>query len=73
MAGRVAQRLIELQLVLPPPPLPVTNYVSYVGEGRLVQVAGVVPIEPGVSTIVGKVGRELNLAEGRRAARLLMP
>ena len=70
MIGRIAQRLIELQLVLPPPPLPVANYVPYVRDGRLVQVAGVAPTEPGVSTIVGKVGRELDLAEGRRAARL---
>jgi enamine deaminase RidA (YjgF/YER057c/UK114 family) len=70
MNGRVTQRLTELQLVLPPPPSPVANYVPYVREGRFVQVAGVAPIERGSYTVVGKVGRELGLPEGLRAARL---
>jgi enamine deaminase RidA (YjgF/YER057c/UK114 family) len=70
MSGRIAQRLIELQLVLPPPPAPVANYVPFVAEGHLVQIAGVAPTEAGSYAFVGKVGRELDLADGRRAARL---
>lgn len=70
MSGRVAQRLMQLQLVLPPPPLPVANYVPYVRVGRLVQAAGVAPTQDGSYSIVGKVGRDLDLADGSRAARL---
>jgi enamine deaminase RidA (YjgF/YER057c/UK114 family) len=56
MTGLVAQRLLDLQLTLPPPPLPVANYAPFVTDG--------------VYAVVGKVGKELDLAAGRRAARL---
>jgi enamine deaminase RidA (YjgF/YER057c/UK114 family) len=70
MTGLVAQRLLDLQLTLPPPPLPVANYAPFVTDGHLVQISGVAPVEGGVYAVVGKVGKELDLAAGRRAARL---
>jgi enamine deaminase RidA (YjgF/YER057c/UK114 family) len=70
MNGRIARRLLELQLVLPPPPLPAANYVPYARLGHLVQVSGVAPTERGAYAFVGKVGRDLDLAAGRSAARL---
>lgn len=70
MRGQVARQLLQLQLILPPPPLPVANYLPYVREGRLVQVAGVAPTQDGSYSFVGKVGRELDCAAGSRAARL---
>jgi enamine deaminase RidA (YjgF/YER057c/UK114 family) len=70
MTGMVAQRLLELQLTLPPPPVPVANYVPFVADGHFVQISGIAPIEAGAYAIVGKVGRELDLVAGRRAARL---
>jgi enamine deaminase RidA (YjgF/YER057c/UK114 family) len=70
MDGTIARRLSELGLVLPPQPLPVANYLPFVREGRLVQIAGVAPTENGRYAVVGKLGRRLTLEDGRRAARL---
>ena len=70
MSGRISRRLIELNVLLPSPPAPVANYAAYTCVGQLVQVAGVAPTEDGAYTVVGKVGHELSVADGRRAARL---
>ena len=70
MGDRVAQRLRDLKLVLPSAPLPVANYVAYACVGPFLQVAGVAPIEAGSYAVVGKVGAELGVADGRRAAHL---
>lgn len=70
MKGLVEQRLAALGLTLPPDPVPVANYLPFARDGRFVQVAGQAPSENGVYTFVGKIGRELTLADGRRAARI---
>ena len=60
----------QLNLVLPPQPVPAANYLPFVREGRLVQLAGVAPTQDGAYAVVGKVGRDLGLEDGRRAARI---
>jgi enamine deaminase RidA (YjgF/YER057c/UK114 family) len=62
-------RLAELGITLPEPFPPVGNYVSCVQTGDLLFVGGHGPIDGG-TTIVGKVGTDLTLEEGRAAARL---
>jgi enamine deaminase RidA (YjgF/YER057c/UK114 family) len=58
------QRLRELGITLPPAPNPVATYVTRVQVGELLFTSG---HGPGGAT--GKVGRELDLAAGRAAAR----
>ncbi len=61
-------RLAELDITLPEPFPPVGNYVSCVRTGDLLFVGGHGPID-GATTIVGKVGTDLTLEQGRAAAR----
>jgi enamine deaminase RidA (YjgF/YER057c/UK114 family) len=61
-------RLAELGITLPEPFPPVGNYVSCVRTGDLLFVGGHGPVDGG-TTIIGKVGTDLTLDEGREAAR----
>lgn len=65
-------RLKELGIELPPPAEPMANYVRAKRVGNLLFVAGHGPTQgPGGTRLVGKVGGELTLEEGYRAARLV--
>jgi enamine deaminase RidA (YjgF/YER057c/UK114 family) len=67
--GRIGARLEELGIVLPHPAAPVANYVSCVQTGDTLHVGGHGPVgENGV--MLGKVGSDLTVEEGREAARL---
>lgn len=68
MAGRIAQRLQELGITLPPAPMPAANYVPYVVTGNLVFISGQVSAA-GDEKYVGKVGAEVDLETGKKAAR----
>lgn len=63
------QRLVQLQLVLPAAPKPVAVYRPVVVAQGLAFVSGHGPVRADGSLIVGRVGRELTLAEGHAAAR----
>jgi enamine deaminase RidA (YjgF/YER057c/UK114 family) len=65
----IAERLAALGLELPPVFPPVGNYVSCVVVDGTVHVGGHGPVA-GTEVVRGKVGRDLTLDEGRRAARL---
>jgi len=59
----------RLHLQLPPPPKPVATYVTSVRVENLLFVSGHGPAQAeGVKT-TGKVGKDLTLEEGSRAAR----
>ncbi|MGE3923675.1 MAG: RidA family protein [Lautropia sp.] len=62
--------LQALGLELPSPASPAGNYVPYVVVGALVYVAGQVPRRDGRIAIAGKVGRDLDIAQGQEAARI---
>jgi enamine deaminase RidA (YjgF/YER057c/UK114 family) len=66
---RVTDRLRELGITLPEPFPPAGNYVSSSQTGDLLFVGGHGPID-GANTIVGKVGTDLTLEQGRDAARM---
>jgi len=70
MAGRVDQRLSALRLSLPAPPAPVANYLPFSREGQLVQIAGVAPVHDGAYAVVGKLGGDVSLKDGKKAAQL---
>jgi enamine deaminase RidA (YjgF/YER057c/UK114 family) len=65
----IEARLAELGITLPEPFPPVGNYTSCTRTGDLLFVGGHGPTD-GTTTIVGKVGTDLTLEQGRDAARL---
>lgn len=63
-------RLQELGINLPPPVVPAANYVPYCWAGNLLFISGQVPRENGVDQFLGRVGEDLSIEEGQKAARL---
>ncbi|MFC1595449.1 RidA family protein [Gemmatimonadota bacterium] len=63
-------KLLELGITLPEPPSPVANYVNAVRTGNLIFLAGKGPRSADGTEITGKLGREVTIEEGYRAARL---
>ncbi len=64
------ERLKELGIELPAPPKPVAAYIPAVRYGDLAQTAGQLPSEGGKVAVTGKLGVEVSIEEGKRAARL---
>ena len=62
-------RLAELKLELPPAPKPMGVYAPLVVAGNLAYVSGHGPLLPDKTLITGRVGADLDLAAGKRAAR----
>jgi enamine deaminase RidA (YjgF/YER057c/UK114 family) len=65
----IDERLAQLGIVLPPVFPPAGNYVGCVIVGTTVQVGGHGPVD-GTNIVRGKVGGNLTLEDGRRAARM---
>jgi enamine deaminase RidA (YjgF/YER057c/UK114 family) len=64
------QRLKELGIELPVPPQPFGIYVEAVQTGTLLFLTGMLPTEGRTAKFVGRVGAELDVEAGRKAARL---
>src|SRR2546430_15376420 len=64
------QRLKELGIKLPPPPEPFGTYVEAVQTGNLLFLSGMLPTEGHAAKIIGRVGAELDVEAGRKAAYL---
>jgi enamine deaminase RidA (YjgF/YER057c/UK114 family) len=70
-AGSVAsaeQRLTELGIVLPTPPVPFGSYVEAVRSGNLVYFSGVVPVRGQEPIVRGRIGADLTTEQGKAAA-----
>lgn len=70
MTSRIEQRLTQLGVQLPGPGAPGGNYVPFVQVGVLLYMAGQVCRSEGKMAYVGKVGRDLSVEDGQKAARL---
>ncbi len=70
MAGKIDARLKELGITVPEGVAPAGNYVPAVRSGNLVFVAGQIPLEGGKPQFIGKLGREFQVEDGQKAARL---
>ena len=70
MSGRIRTRLEELGVVLPQAAAPVANYSPYIKTGDLVYIAGQICVWNGELKFEGKLGREFNVEDGKRAARI---
>jgi enamine deaminase RidA (YjgF/YER057c/UK114 family) len=62
-------RLAELKLELPPAPKPVATYVTALRHGDLLYVSGHGPLRSDGTMITGRLGDNLDVAEGQAAAR----
>ena len=69
ICGVIAERLEELGIVLPPVFPPAANYLGCVVDNGIVHVGGHGPVA-GADIVRGKVGGDLSLDDGRRAARM---
>ena len=68
--SEIEKKLEELGIVVPDAPLPAANYVPFVVSGGLLFVSGQLPMEGGEIAVRGKLGAEVSLEQGVRAARL---
>jgi enamine deaminase RidA (YjgF/YER057c/UK114 family) len=69
-ASRIEQRLKELGINLPAPPEPFGTYVEAVQTGSLLFLTGMLPTEGRSAKFIGRVGAEIDVEAGRRAAHL---
>lgn len=62
-------RLRDLGIDLPPPFPPAGEYVNAVRAGALLILGGHIPFSPPETLVLGKLGADLDIEAGRRAAR----
>ncbi len=70
MTSAIEQRLAARGLELPDAPAPAANYVPYTISGKLLFVAGQVPLLEGQVAVRGRLGDGVSLERGQEAARL---
>ncbi|NIZ03518.1 RidA family protein [Thalassospira lucentensis] len=70
MAGKIDAHLADLGITLPTATAPVANYVPYVVSGNLVHISGQITMENGELKFVGKLGKDYQVEDGQKAARL---
>ena len=71
MASKPETRIQELHLTLPSPPKAVAIYKPAVKSGNMLYVSGHGPIKADGTTITGKLGADMNTAQGKEAARVV--
>jgi enamine deaminase RidA (YjgF/YER057c/UK114 family) len=71
MPATAEARLQELKVTLPPPPRPMAKYKTAVLAGNLLHVSGHGPLRADGSLVMGRVGLDLTLEQGKDAARLV--
>jgi enamine deaminase RidA (YjgF/YER057c/UK114 family) len=71
-AASAEQRLKELGIELPTPPRPFGIYVEAVQTGHLLFLTGMLPTEGQQAKFIGRIGAELDLEAGHKAARVAM-
>jgi enamine deaminase RidA (YjgF/YER057c/UK114 family) len=63
-------RLAQLGITLPAPPEPFGTYAEAVQTGNLLFLTGMLPTEGRAAKFIGRVGAELDVEAGRKAAHL---
>jgi enamine deaminase RidA (YjgF/YER057c/UK114 family) len=67
---RLAAKLVELGLQLPPAPAPKGVYKPLVVLGNLVYTSGHLPVDAAGGLVTGRLGEQLDVDAGYRAAQL---
>jgi enamine deaminase RidA (YjgF/YER057c/UK114 family) len=70
MADKIATRLRELGIILPPVPTPSANFLPFIVDGDRVQLSGTISKLTTGEAVTGKLGRDVTLEQGRHGARL---
>lgn len=70
MGETIEKRLSELGVTLPAAAAPAANYVPYVRSGNLLYPSGQLPMKDGKLAVTGLLGRDLDVAAGKEAAKL---
>jgi enamine deaminase RidA (YjgF/YER057c/UK114 family) len=66
----ISENLKKLNIVLPNAPDPVGAYVAYKIIGKILYISGQLPIDNEGKIVKGKIGKDLTLEDGQKAARL---
>ena len=59
----------KLGLTLPPAPTPLGVYKPFLIDGKYLYVSGHGPVQDDKSLIIGRIGREMDMEQGKLAAR----
>lgn len=70
MAETIEARLSALGVTLPVAAAPAANYVPFMQSGNLLLTAGQLPLKDGKLAASGKLGKDLDVAAGKEAAKL---
>lgn len=63
------KRFKELNLLLPPAPTAKGVYTPALIDGKYIYVSGHLPLNPDGSILKGKIGKDVDMEEGKNAAR----
>lgn len=69
MSASIDDRLNALGIVLPAAAAPAANYVPYSTSGNMLFTSGQLPLSKGKLVATGLLGRDLDTAAGREAAK----
>lgn len=69
MADTIKNRLAALGVTLPVAAAPAANYVPFAQSGKLILTSGQLPLNEGKLVATGLLGRELDVAAGKEAAK----
>ena len=66
----ISDKLKKLNIIIPKAPDPVGAYVAYKKIDNLLFISGQLPISNDGKIVKGKIGKDLTLEDGQKAARL---
>ncbi|SJZ78036.1 Enamine deaminase RidA, house cleaning of reactive enamine intermediates, YjgF/YER057c/UK114 family [Chitinophaga eiseniae] len=69
MESKAAEKLKALGLELPPAPTPLGVYKPFLIDGKYLYLSGHGPVQQDKSLIIGRIGSELDMEQGKLAAR----
>src|SRR5882762_6756798 len=73
LTGGLNLRLDKLGIVLPAPPTPLGTYVESSDTGDLLFLSGMLPVVNRKLSISGRLGENLSVKKGKKAARIAWP
>jgi len=63
------EQFVRMALSLPPAPSPVGVYKPYLIEGKYLYLSGHGPVQNDRSLIIGRIGKDIDIEQGKLAAR----
>ena len=70
MIDTISSRLEALGIEIPDVAAPAANYLPYTKSGKFIFTSGQLPFDNGALNLTGKVGGDLTVEEGQKAAQL---